>query len=323
MKNNNLTFFSNKEEFIFDHDNLRSLTPYFYFEEDVIASGLFIESIEKNDECIFIRGWCFGAEITLKNISDDDYIFRKYERNDVASEFNISYEKPGFTLQVNIVDKQLDINFRDIEVNIDYGFLLNNERHIEYNEFKPISNELLIVGGAPSITSYLENIKEYNGEIWALNDSIFWLEDNGIKVDKLVVADQRFVDKQIEKLPLISCNDLILADYIDLKSINKRQFKVKVLGRDGVSERFGEAYHGCTVANLALQTARLANYKTINTVGILLHFPTAYERIDGSKTMPEFVHKTQIKNIKNTVHKIRKDRIELIAFEPSSNINFF
>ncbi|MEP0072766.1 MAG: hypothetical protein ABJE79_08680, partial [Marinomonas sp.] len=85
----------------------------------------------------------------------------------------------------------------------------------------------------------------------------------------------------------------------------------------------GEAYHGCTVANLALQTARLANYKAITLVGVLLHFPTAYERIDGSKTIPEYVHKSQVSNIKRLIQKIREERISLTALEPTSNINFF
>jgi hypothetical protein len=83
------------------------------------------------------------------------------------------------------------------------------------------------------------------------------------------------------------------------------------------------AYHGCTVANFALQVARLSHYKSINTVGILLHFPTVYERIDGSKTMPEYVHDNQIANIRSIVQQIRKDGIVLESLEYNSNINFF
>jgi hypothetical protein len=95
------------------------------------------------------------------------------------------------------------------------------------------------------------------------------------------------------------------------------------MGRCGVSEKRGEVYHGCTVANFALQVARLEMYKTINITGVLLHFPTAYERIDGSKTMPEFVHKSQIKSIRETMQQIRRDTLTVRAFEQNSNLNFF
>lgn len=323
--NSTIHILSNKKGFIFDNINMCSKNPYLEKNENSIKLAFYIQNLEVNDNTIFIEGWSHGAPLFISGIPKSDYYLRRFNRDDVSNKLGEISTDAGFTLQFNLVNnRKINITLGDMEIDI---FIDKKKGKIEETcEFKPDSDELLIVGGAPSVISYLEKIKEHKGDIWALNDAIFWLEDNKINVNNLLISDQRFVNKQKENLEKINCKSIISADYIDFNSLTNcsfEHFRVKILGRDGVSTKINEAYHGCTVANLALQIARLANYKSISTTGILLHFPTTYERIDGSKTMPEFVHKYQIKNIKKTMQKIRQDRITLNIYENNSNLNFF
>lgn len=330
---NNIAFkiLSEHESFKFDSENMCNTAPYMSVEDDKLQSAIFIERIQFSADSIFIKGWSVGATLTLSKIKENMFLLTRYNRDDVTRELNVESEDAGFTLQINMFkNKNVSINFDKLQIDLELSLGetddLNLEPECTQSEFISKSEEVLIVGGAPSIANYLKSIKTFKGEIWALNDAVFWLEENNIEVDKLVIADQRFVEKQADALPRLNCKSLIAADYIDFSILplyKYNKYSVRILGRDGVSEKLGEAYHGCTVANLALQTARLANYKAITLVGVLLHFPTAYERIDGTKTMPEYVHKSQISNVKRLIQKIREERISLTALEPTSNINFF
>jgi hypothetical protein len=328
IKNNKigLNVTSNKDGFIFDSFMNNNKSPYLEVVDEVIVLAIFIESTKFVDETIYIEGWSYGYPLSIKNLKSCDYILKRFEREDVAKELRVKSVDAGFSLQFNIKNGQT-VNAEIGDLNIEFSFDTNKLKKKEKKiDFEPSSDELLIVGGAPSIALHLDRIKKYKGEIWALNDAIFWLENNDVSVNRLVISDQRFVHKNKDIISNIQCKGIISADYIDFEPLSEELFnntRIKVLGRNGISENINEAFHGCTVANFALQVARLSCFKAINTVGVLLHFPTIYERIDGSKSMPEFVHDTQIINIKSVVQKIRKSGIALEAFEYNSNINFF
>jgi hypothetical protein len=321
-ESNHFSVLINSNELVFDEVNNCTKSPYIKLLDGVITTGINIESIKYNNDMLFIEGWSYGPPLIVANLQEDNYILRRFSREDVSNELGIEPSDEGFLLQINIeVGQKFRLEINDIHIDISlFNSIVNTER---LNVLNSCHDDLLIVGGAPSSKLYLDKIIEHKGEIWALNDAVFWLEGNDIKVDKLVVADQRFIDKKQTQIKSLNCKSIISADYLDLSMISDfNNFKIKVLGRDGVSEKVGEAYHGCTVANFSLQIARLLKYKAIYTVGVLLHFPTSYERIDGTKSMPEFVHHNQIKNMKKIIQRIRKDRIDINAFEPNSNVNF-
>lgn len=330
---NNITFkiLSEDENFKFNSEDMCSTVPYTSFEDGKLQTAIFIERVQFSADSIFIKGWSVGANLKLSEIKESMFLLTRYNRDDVSKELNVESEDAGFTLQINMFNnKNVSIKFDKLKIDLELtlgetvGIGLEPER--TQPDLLSKSEEVMIVGGAPTIANYLKAIKKFTGEIWALNDAVFWLEENNIKVDKLIIADQRFVEKQADALLGLSCKSLIAADYIDLSilpSYKCNKYSVRILGRDGVSDKLGEAYHGCTVAGLALQTARLVNPKSITLVGVLLHFPTSYKRIDGTQTMPEYVHKSQIVNMKRLVQKIREEGISLTALEPNSNINFF
>ena len=316
---------TNKIGFEFDNEKNMMNVPYMeYFEGSLIAC-LYIEFVKYEQGMLYIKGWCYGEDLEVIGLNIDQFLLNKIERSDVSSELNLDELEVGFTLQLSLKNTQMvEIKLNEIIITIttDTISLFKEKQY----ELKAESDELLIVGGAPSSVSYLQKIKEHEGDVWALNDAVFWLESNNIHVNKLIICDQRFIDKLLDKIDSLNCKNIVAGHYIDFSLFPSDLFflhRVNILGRDGISTKSKDAFHGCTVANVALQIARFLNYKSIYTVGVLLHFPTRYKRIDGSNTMPEFVFNHQIKNIKKTIQMLRQERIYIEAFESNSSINLF
>jgi hypothetical protein len=47
-------------------------------------------------------------------------------------------------------------------------------------ELRPSPVPLAIVGGGPSVSGYIQELQNFDGEIWAINDAIVWCQENGI-----------------------------------------------------------------------------------------------------------------------------------------------
>lgn len=45
---------------------------------------------------------------------------------------------------------------------------------------RAVSTRLAVVGGGPSVANYLEEIRTFDGEVWAINGAWKWCRDNGI-----------------------------------------------------------------------------------------------------------------------------------------------
>lgn len=322
---------SNKKNFEFDADKLCNTSPYFD-GVDQVKRGMFIESITINEGQLLIVGWVIGDLFSIEGVSKSQTILERTYRQDVNEAFDVlNQPETGFHLLVNLHESD-DTSFSIVlnELKVDFTVYANLPNLFESvnnsNDISRNSNDLLIVGGAPSVKTHLNEVLKFKGDIWALNDSIFYLEKEGVQVDKLVIADQRFIEKNIEILPDIMCKSLLAADYLnfyDTLQKDSRIFNVQIVGRNGISDSIKQAFHGCTVAHLALQVARLLRYKRITTAGIILDFPTNYERVDGSKTMPEYVHNAQVLNVMSIVQLMRREGFDIKALEKNSNINFF
>jgi hypothetical protein len=185
--------------------------------------------------------------------------------------------------------------------------------------------QVLIVGSAPTIENYKDQISNFKGEIWSLNDAWFWLEENGISVDKAFITDSRFIKYTYQKIAKTQCSTIVVIDHVNLDLIhglNKKVYIFRSLGRDGFSLKYGEVYHGCSVFFTALQTAVAMKYKEISCCGILLYPPSNYQRINGNSVMPEYVHSIQLNNVKKAKYQLDRLMIALNVFEPESNLNF-
>lgn len=188
-----------------------------------------------------------------------------------------------------------------------------------------ISDSVLIVGSAPTVERYREVIRNFPGERWALNDAWFWLENNGIDVNAAFITDNRFLQKSRSKIGDACCQNIVVIDRVDLESIRnlkKTVYIFKTLGRDGFSPRYGEIYHGCSVFFTAVQTAFALKYPKIAVCGVLLPPPGRYVRVDGSRSMPEYVHAIQMKNARHIIRNLARFDVSLDVFEPESNLNF-
>jgi len=182
-----------------------------------------------------------------------------------------------------------------------------------------------IVGSAPSTKDFLASIKNSNSDIWSLNDAFFFLQDNSISSDYHFITDSRFIASKRNQLLEKPPKNVVSLDSVDLRPLETRDLRVfllKNLGRDGFSNAPDAAFHGCTVFHVALQVAFAKKYKKINTVGIMLPPPFKYDRIDGSKTMPEYVYAHQLRNLIEAKLHLSKANIELVPFEKKSLLNF-
>lgn len=182
-----------------------------------------------------------------------------------------------------------------------------------------------MIGSAPSINDYKSEIANFKGEIWCLNDSWFWLEPSGIKIDKIFITDSRFIEKSKTKIAKSKPSKIFTLDTVNIDPIyskNHQIVKLKNLGRDGFSMRAGEIYHGCSVFFAAIQVAASSGIKDISCCGVLFPPPGKYKRIDKSMNMPEYIYPFQLLNAKKMMGKLSELEITLNIFEPESNLHF-
>jgi hypothetical protein len=186
----------------------------------------------------------------------------------------------------------------------------------------PRSRRVLITGSAPTLKDHADAIAAWDGEIWALNDSIFWLNERSIHPDCLFVTDPRFMVLRARQLESAHFGRLVTTDKVRLPDIKAPVTVLEVLGRNGFSTNWGKVYHGCSVLFPALQCAFSLGYPHVSTCGILLSPPGLYSRIDGSIHMPEYVFRDQIQNARRARRIFHNDGIALDCFETTSNLRF-
>ncbi len=187
------------------------------------------------------------------------------------------------------------------------------------------NGHVMIVGSAPSIAAEKQRIANFKGDLWALNDSLFWLEENGFAAERLFVNDSRFIRKSAEALRRSPVASIVTLDRVDISAIPDLAGKItllETLGRDGFSNDLGRVFHGCSVFASALQCAAAMGYRAISTVGVMFPLPSAYARIDGRATLPEFVHDKQLHNMQRAMGYFRSKGIPVDVAEKTSNLNF-
>ncbi|MPW28743.1 hypothetical protein F9L16_06960 [Agarivorans sp. B2Z047] len=296
---------------------------------------LMIESAYIDENHCVITGWSNGDVRDIENLEALSCEIFFYQRPDVA-EFLQSESKKDFGFELRLdkgtenLDLKIDAN-KTIKFCFDTSSSLNDEALgvssdlllKSFRDLPSYSKKVIIVGSAPSAKNHIDYIRSFKGEVWALNDAIFWLEKESIQVSKLFATDQRFFLKSANELRNIHCNVIVSIDTIDTRFFpRKNVYLFKSLGRDGFSLKSGEVYHGCSVLFTALQYAYHSRCIELATTGVMLHPPYSYKRIDGSNSLPEFVILSQLKNLRATLSYFRAAGIKLKALEENSNVNF-
>lgn len=207
----------------------------------------------------------------------------------------------------------------------EYWDLPRPEQAAPIRPWQKTGERVLIVGSAPTTRQFADRIRAFNGEVWALNDALFWLNETNISVDRLFVTDTRFLRKNVKQMPKANFGALVTIDTVDIVADlpdGTEIFTLKCVGRDGFVTEFGKVFHGCSVLFTALQCAAALRYPNINTCGVLLSCPSLYARIDGTRSLPEYVHDVQIRNARLAMTRLREQGIRFEAFENHSNLNF-
>jgi hypothetical protein len=52
--------------------------------------------------------------------------------------------------------------------------------HPLITQSKPVASRLAVVGGSPWVKDHLDELKAWDGDIWAINGALVWCQDNGI-----------------------------------------------------------------------------------------------------------------------------------------------
>lgn len=311
-----------------------------------VATAFMIESVDIGEN-VTVSGWRVGdVRISLGKGAAQPSV-TTFPRPDVVSAlglhaaaeisgFQLTYPKPEeresaliFEAVTNLESKrhELRILHREPQHSPSTNLLFPPVDMMNDLMEKHKSGKLIIVGSAPTLGSHIEYLKQYEGDVWALNDAWMYLEERGISVSAAVATDSRFIKKRQTEIKKSACQNLITIDAVDLDPISEKQMRVfvmKSLGRDGFSREIGKVYHGCSVFFTALQSAcsYSLNYKFIECCAVLLSPPTSYTRIDGTSHMPEYVHAVQLKNARRAMQEIRKFRISLTILDAESNLNF-
>ncbi|WPC74282.1 motility associated factor glycosyltransferase family protein [Vibrio porteresiae] len=304
---------------ICDHSNLidiPTLEPLFVNQN---TSGLMIEGARYENDRLILSGWAFG-EVKFSG----EFVLNKINRKDVQDAFSIEEFDTGFEIAIDKIDME-DFSIKVCESI--HNLYFPSESKIEPIDFLNFSKsrDLLIIGGAPTVEENVDYIKSFEGEIWALNDSIFFLENNEIYPDKLIFTDKRFIRKNIVNLGKIKCTDFFCNDLsidMSLKYLGKNIQYFQIAGRDGFCTSGVRLFHGCSVFNAALQLAYRGRYSSVTSVGVLLNSPKSYSRIDGTRSMPEYVHKSQVYNLTQCKKMLTSIGCKVKGLEFNSTINF-
>jgi hypothetical protein len=235
------------------------------------------------------------------------------------------------------IDENSNVLFNSFYYFLDNYFIRIFEQHsIKLNNLRytfkvikglprRVNENIMIVGGSPTISDYLKDIRSFSGALWALNDAVFYLESNDVHVDALIVTDERFLEKATGRINKVKCKSIICFDGFSLdyfKGFSGVVYMVKSIGRDGFSEISPNIYHGCTVFYASIQMAAMLEYKKIVTCGIVFPVPGRYSRVDGSKSMPEYVFPYQVKNLISGLDCLNKKNILIDSFEQNSIIKY-
>ena len=181
----------------------------------------------------------------------------------------------GSSLELEMIP---NVSPEQLELNIRYCLTLGLP-HIEKLAERAPNINAVMVGGAPSIKGYVEEIRirqRFGEKVFALNGAYKWLKENGIEADYQIIADARpqnayFIDDDFNGI-------LLLASHCDPAVFDKTKSKKVVVwhrGHDGVQDIVDPkrdkfvAYMagGSTVGMVGLSIAYAIGYRKLHLFG--------------------------------------------------------
>lgn len=146
---------------------------------------------------------------------------------------------------------------------------------------EPHGGKLAIVGGSPSVANQLDELRTWDGEIWAINHTPSWLKKHGIASTFITVDPQgpeMFVTEGVDKAYLATCCHPKL----------REQFK-EVGFFDLCETEPNGMTGGTTTASRALSLAINQGFYDITLYGCEGSFTIGQDHVDRNEMHPEMV----------------------------------
>jgi len=144
---------------------------------------------------------------------------------------------------------------------------------------EPHGGKLAIVGGGPSVSDRLDELREWDGEIWAINATAKWLDDRGIK-SKFITVDPGLFPKEM----VDGVEEAYLAT---LCHPQMREFFPKVSFFDMFETDPDGITGGTTTASRALSLAINQGFYDITLYGCEGSFTIGQDHVDRNEMRPE------------------------------------
>ena len=146
---------------------------------------------------------------------------------------------------------------------------------------EPHGGKLAIVGGGPSVNDRLEELRAWDGEIWAINATAKWLNDQGVKAKFITVDPGLFPKEMVDGV-----EEAYLAT---LCHPQLREWFPKVFFFDMYETNPDGITGGTTTASRALSLAVHQGFYDITLYGCEGSFTIGQDHVDRNETQPEMV----------------------------------
>jgi len=130
---------------------------------------------------------------------------------------------------------------------------------------RPVTDRLAIVGGSPSVVNHIEELQNFDGEVWAINEAHEWCQNNGI------VATFYCIDPTDTFEYLSTTTKAVLADIVAPSVFDD------LIANDCDIElvRLDEIMHGSAAASSGPQIALRRGHKHVTMFGCAQSFTTS------------------------------------------------
>jgi len=144
---------------------------------------------------------------------------------------------------------------------------------------EPHGGKLAVVGGGPSVIDYLDELRAWDGEIWAINATAKWLKNHGIK-SKFITVDPGVLPKEtvdgVEEAYLATlCNPQLRGLFPKVSF-----FDMYETNPEGITG-------GTTTASRSLSLAIHQGFYDITLYGCEGSFTIGQDHVDRNEMRPE------------------------------------
>jgi hypothetical protein len=139
---------------------------------------------------------------------------------------------------------------------IERNKLASSKRDLpKVGDLPPVRKPLALVGGGPSVKDHAEELRNWPGDVWAINGAWKWCRDNGVKATFYTIDPSPVIADDID-----GPTDAILGSACDPLAFDKVSGSIQVFP-------LGEIPSGSTSACTSIMIAALCGYTHVDLFG--------------------------------------------------------